>query len=60
MATNISQPRGLIKEKNHNADIYMLLNRIKEDLTESEYDIFIIKCISIFFIFPAVSMVTKN
>ena len=37
------------------------MNRIKVDWTELQYDIFIIKCISIFvFIFLAVSIVTKN
>ena len=36
------------------------MNRIKVDLTELQYDIFIIKCISIFFYFLAVSIVTKK
>ena len=37
------------------------MNKIKVDWTELQYDIFIIKCLSIFFfIFLAVSIVTKN
>ena len=36
------------------------MNKIKVDWTELQYDIFIIKCLSIFFIFLAVSIVTKH